>query len=253
MKIRLIRHATLWVEVAGQGLLVDPMLAAPNVYRSLTVGPSAGRNPQVPLPCPSETLLHSEAVLVTHTHFDHFDAEAIRQLSKDKLIFCAPADLGRCRAAGFSQARAMDETPGVWNGLQILRVGGRHGHGLMGRWLGPVSGFVVQAAQEPRLYIAGDTVWCPAVSAALADYRPEVIVLNAGAAQFNVGAAITMTAPEIVQVCRAAPQAKVIAVHMEAINHCRLTRRELAAHLSGAGVAAQVVIPADGETVECRL
>jgi hypothetical protein len=36
----------------------------------------------------------------------------------------------------------------------------------------------------------------------------------------------------------------VIAVHFEAINHCHLTRAELAAAVPG------VVIPRDGETVE---
>jgi hypothetical protein len=48
-------------------------------------------------------------------------------------------------------------------------------------------------------------------------------------------------------VCRAAPQAQVVAVHMEAINHCLLTRQELAEQAEAAGV--RVVIPEDGEDV----
>ena len=36
----------------------------------------------------------------------------------------------------------------------------------------------------------------------------------------------------------------VVAVHLEAINHCHLSRAELAAAVPG------VVIPGDGETVE---
>ena len=74
-----------------------------------------------------------------------------------------------------------------------------------------------------------------------------MIVVNAGAAQFLHGDPITMTSGDVVRVCRAAPHAQVVAVHMEAINHCLLTREELAQQAENAGV--RVVIPADGETV----
>jgi len=56
-----------------------------------------------------------------------------------------------------------------------------------------------------------------------------------------------MTAVDVISVCRAAPPAKVIAVHMEAINHCLLTRQDLAAAVQAAGVARQVLIPKDGD------
>jgi hypothetical protein len=60
-----------------------------------------------------------------------------------------------------------------------------------------------------------------------------------------------MTAADVIHVCRAAPQARVIIVHMEAINHCRLTRRELANAASQAGLAQPILIPQDGETISC--
>ncbi|MBN1429464.1 MAG: hypothetical protein JXB07_13910 [Anaerolineae bacterium] len=71
---------------------------------------------------------------------------------------------------------------------------------------------------------------------AIDTYHPDVIVVNSGAAQFNVGAPITMTGQDVIEVCRAAPGAKVVAVHMEAVNHCRLTRRELAKELTTAKI-----------------
>ena len=67
------------------------------------------------------------------------------------------------------------------------------------------------------------------------------------AARFLEGDPITMTAADVISVCRAAPPAKVIAVHMEAINHCLLTRQELAAAVQQADVTAQVAIPSDGQ------
>lgn len=114
--------------------------------------------------------------------------------------------------------------------------------------MGNVSGFVLKHEGEPVLYVAGDTIWCRTVQSALAVHQPEVIVVNAGAAQFNVGRPITMTAQEVVKVHEAAPQAKVVPVHLEAINHCRLRRTELADYVKKAGIEQFVWIPGDGDS-----
>ena len=116
--------------------------------------------------------------------------------------------------------------------------------------MAPVSGFVVQAGDSPSLYIAGDTIWCEEVEEAIQAHCPGIIVVNAGAAQFLEGDPITMTAEGVARVCRAAPEARVIAIHMEAINHCLLTRAELAEALAEQGLAARVEIPAGGENLE---
>ena len=42
---------------------------------------------------------------------------------------------------------------------------------------------------------------------------------------------------------------EVVAVHMEAINHCLLTRADLSFQLEAARLVAQVAIPQDGDTV----
>jgi hypothetical protein len=74
-----------------------------------------------------------------------------------------------------------------------------------------------------------------------------MIVVNAGGARFLERDPITMTAENVVQVCRAAPNATVIAVHMEAINHCLVTRADLTQAASAAGI--NVKIPGDGEVL----
>jgi L-ascorbate metabolism protein UlaG (beta-lactamase superfamily) len=247
MKLRLIRHATLQIEFAGQHLLIDPMFAEPGTFDSLTIGASAKRNPTVPLPCPVETLLQPDIILVTHAHFDHFDSVAIALLPKQIPLVCQSTDQAQFQQDGFTQVIPVDSSPVVVNDLQFFRTEGKHGKGLIGRMMGHVSGFIIQAKQEPRLYIAGDTIWGPMVQAVLEQYRPEIIVLNTGAAQFNLGAPITMTADDVVQVCRAAPQAKIVAVHLEAINHCRMKRSALADHIAKARLTNQVMIPVDGQ------
>jgi L-ascorbate metabolism protein UlaG (beta-lactamase superfamily) len=59
-----------------------------------------------------------------------------------------------------------------------------------------------------------------------------------------------MTAEDVVRVCRALPEARVVAVHMEAINHCLLTRGGLEGELQSEQLSERVKIPADGETFE---
>jgi len=76
------------------------------------------------------------------------------------------------------------------------------------------------------------------------------VVVNAGGARFNIGDPITMTEEDVVKVCRKAPQAKIIAVHMEAINHCLLSRADLLKHLEQEKLSHQVFIPMDGEILE---
>jgi L-ascorbate metabolism protein UlaG (beta-lactamase superfamily) len=247
MHIRLIRHATIQINMGGRRFLLDPMLAAPGTLRSLTFGATAHRNPLAPLPCPVAELLAPDAIIVTHTHFDHCDPEALRRLPKQIPVICQPTDQARLQQAGFTHVQPVGLAPLSWQNFQIVRARGAHGRGLLGLAMGRVSGFVLQAPSEPVLYIAGDTIWCPAVQAALKASQPDIIVLNTGAAQFNLGAPITMTAADVVAVCQAAPAAQVIAVHLEAVNHCRLTRAALAAEVAHAGAAKQVRIPQDGE------
>lgn len=247
MKIRLIRHATVQIELGSRMLLIDPMFAEPYAFPSLTVGASSNRNPLVPLPCSMESLLHPDAVVVTHAHFDHFDGEAVKRLSKELPLFCQGADLKKIRKSSFLNLFPVGRDGTSWNGLRFIRTGGIHGTGLVGKMMGTVSGFIIEAEDEPGIYVVGDTIWCPEVKAALEEYQPDVIVVNAGAAQFNFGAPITMGTTDIVEVCKAAPSAQVVAVHLEAVNHCRLTRKALAEGLEAAGVREQVLIPQDGE------
>ena len=49
----------------------------------------------------------------------------------------------------------------------------------------PVSGFVVRSEGSPILYVAGDTIWCLEVEQALAVHRPDVVVVDAGVAQWR--------------------------------------------------------------------
>jgi L-ascorbate metabolism protein UlaG (beta-lactamase superfamily) len=250
MRLRLIRHATLIVEYKGHILLVDPMFDEAGACPPIQNSPNPRKNPLVPLPQPSQALMQNvDALLVTHTHSDHWDATAAKLLPKNLPLFGQPEDETKFRLQGFTAVKARSELA-TWNDIHIARTGGQHGTGEIGKAMAPVSGFVLQANGEPTLYIAGDTIWCSEVEEALREFRPKVAILNTGAAQFLQGGPITMTADDVINVCQNAPDMQVVAVHMEAINHCLLTRSDLAFQLEAARVSQQVAIPHDGEWVD---
>jgi L-ascorbate metabolism protein UlaG (beta-lactamase superfamily) len=246
MQIELIRHATLLVDYAGVRLLVDPMLSEAGAMAPIQNSPQPRNNPLVPLPRPVKKILEGvQAVLVTHTHRDHWDDAAAQLVPKDLQIFCQPEDLEKMQAAGFPHATAIADTIHL-SGMSITRTPARHGTGEIAEAMAPASGYILKSAHHPTLYIAGDSVWYEEVDATIVKHRPEVIIVNAGGARFLEGDPITMTAEDVIHVARAAPQAVLVAVHMEAINHCLLTRKELADAALAAGV--KVLTPADGES-----
>lgn len=251
MKIRLIRHATLIVTIKGHTLLVDPMLSPEGDLPAVRNSPNQRPNPLVPLPADPGDIINVDAVLLTHTHFDHFDEAAARLLPKNIPVLCQPGDTAKLNGLGFSTVLTVPDTLS-WNEIVFTRTGGQHGTGEIGKKMAPVSGYCLQAPGEPSLYIAGDTIWCGEVDQALEAHRPDVTVVYAGAARFLTGDPITMTAEDVRRVCLKSPETRVVAVHMESVNHCLSTRRELREFLEKEQLLQRVCIPADGEWMEFR-
>jgi L-ascorbate metabolism protein UlaG (beta-lactamase superfamily) len=251
LRIRLIRNATCVIQYGGRTILLDPFLSDAGALTAFNNTPNPRPNPLVPLPVPiAQILTGVDATLLTHVHVDHWDTVARERIPKNATMFVQPADLARLSADGFTGARAIDQNLS-WEGISIARTGARHGSGDVGQRMGAVSGYVLKQPGSPTVYIAGDTIWCPEVADAIRDHAPNIIVVNAGEARFLEGGPIIMGADDVVKVCEAAPHATVIAVHMEAVNHCVLTRDGLRAGLTRAGVASTVLIPRDGD--ELRL
>jgi L-ascorbate metabolism protein UlaG (beta-lactamase superfamily) len=252
MRLRLIRHATLIVEYSSHKFLVDPMLDDAGARPPIQNSPNPRNNPLVPLPITAEELLRGvDVVLVTHTHSDHWDATAADLLPKPIAFFGQPEDQAKFRSQAFSKVQPVQDSL-TSKGITIHRTGGQHGTGKIGQAMAPVSGFILRADGEPTLYIAGDTIWCSDVRNALHEHRPDIIVVNTGAAQFLEGDPITMTADDVITTCKAAPNTQIVAVHMESINHCLLTRADLAFQLEAARVIQQVAVPNDGDWVELK-
>lgn len=247
--LTLLRHATLLVEYADTTLLVDPMLDEAGAVPPIQNSPNDRRNPLVDLPADVDRdALAFDALLVTHLHNDHLDDTAKARLpGHGGPTLCQPEDVDELRETGFEDVRPVDSSLELGD-VTVTRTPARHGHGQLAEAMAPVSGFVFEAPDEPTLYHAGDTVWYEGVADTLERFDPDAVVANAGAARFTEGRPITMTAEDVVALCEAT-DARIVADHMDAINHCLQTRSDLRAALEDAGCAEQVATPEDGETV----
>lgn len=259
VSIQQIRNATIKVTYGGQVFLVDPMLARKGAYAGFAgTYRSHLRNPLVELPESVESVLRGvDAVLISHTHLDHWDAAAQAEIPKSLPMFVQDnADAALLRKQGFKDVRILGANT-VFNGVRISKVGARHGSEEMyavpalAERLGATMGFVFQTAGLKTVYVAGDTVWEAHVRTALGAFNPDVVVLNTGDAQidgFNTG--IIMGKEDTLRVHQMAPNAKIVAVHMDAVNHMTVSRNDLQDYVIEKGIETSVVIPQDGEVID---
>lgn len=257
MDIQLIRHASLWLKYGEKTLLIDPMFADKEQFPPFPNTPNDKRNPLIPLPASMDKWSNPDLVIITHVHLDHWDTVAANALPKSTPILCQPENKQVIMDAGFLHVTAFPDRDDVatldkpisFFGLQIYRTGGRHGTGEIGERMGTVSGVVLTAEDEPTLYVTGDSIWCEDVAMALDKYKPTLIIANAGGARFVTGDPITMDERDITKLCEQAPDSKIVAVHMDAINHCLVTREQLRKYVDEHNLTNQVIIPEDGEKI----
>jgi L-ascorbate metabolism protein UlaG (beta-lactamase superfamily) len=245
MKIQLIRHATTLLWIGNRKILVDPMLGEKGAYAPVERVPNQSHNPLVDLPISIEELINCDALLITHLHRDHFDTAAAEKLPKDLPVFCQPQDAKTLQAFGFTKVSPIKDCLN-FEGLTIHRTTAKHGHGATALAMAPVSGYVIEALNEPTLYILGDTVWYKCIEASFRKFNPDIAISYCGKAHFAGGKPITMGKEDIQKVKLLAPHTKLICIHMEAWNHCSLLRKDLEdyVHLHH---LTDVIIPKDGQ------
>lgn len=248
MQIQLIRSATIKVTMAGHTFIIDPYLASKHTMPSYT---GASSNPLVNLPISTEEVLAGcEMAVISHLHSDHFDPTAQHMLSKTCPLFCQPGDEGQLRGMNFSHISPVGDSI-QWLGIRITRTLAQHGSGRVLDDMGEASGFLFEAEGELTLYWAGDTVLTPEVHTTITRSQPEVIVTHSGGAVWGDRVPIIMNAEQTIALCQAAPTSLVIATHMEALDHCTVSRSELRAAAENSGIQPyQLLIPDDGETIQ---
>ena len=250
MDIKQIRNATLVVQYAGKKLLIDPMLAEKGTYPPF---PNSLRqdqnNPLISLPTSIDNIIADlDAVIVTHLHSDHWDDAAIEALPKNIKLFAQNAEDAKViTEAGFTNVEVLKEGT-IFGDIQFIKTKGEHGRGPVLELAGQVCGVVFKHPSEKTLYLAGDTVWYDAVQEVIETHKPEVIVVAGGDNQFLEGGSLVMGKDDIYEMSKAAPNAKIISNHMEAVNHWTLSREELKSFSNKKGMSDNILVPDDGES-----
>lgn len=258
VQLQQIRNATVKITYADTTFLIDPMLSKKGTYPGFEkTYRSELRNPLVDLPLSVEDVLAGvDAVIVTHTHLDHWDDAAQEALPKDIPLFAQnQADATLIRTQGFTNVRVLSDKA-QFGGVKLNKTGGQHGTDEMyaipevATFLGDAMGVVFQAPGHKTLYLVGDTIWRDEVDQALEHYNPEVIVINAGyATMSDYDGSIIMGKEDVLRAAKAAPDATIVATHMDAINHMAQTRNELREFVRKNGIVDRVEVPEDGESV----
>jgi L-ascorbate metabolism protein UlaG (beta-lactamase superfamily) len=252
-----IRNATIKLEYAGTTFLVDPMLARKGAYPGFegTVN-SHLRNPLVELPTPVSEVLKADAVIVTHTHPDHWDEAAKTAVPKNMPIFAQnEEDAANIRKDGFTDVRVLSANT-EFKGTRLTKTAAQHGTEQMyampplAKVLGQSTGVVFSHPGYKTTYVAGDTIWTRHVEDAIKQHRPDVIVLNTGYARITgVEGSIIMGKDDLWRAYQLAPKAKIIGSHMESVNHMTQSRKDLRDFIAEKAMDPQrVLVPADGES-----
>ena len=148
VRLTLVRHATLLMELGGGRILVDPMLGAAGTAPAIEDTPNQRPNPLVELPFPADEVVRGvDGCIVTHLHEDHLDEAAVALLPDELPILTQPESLAELAGHGFG---AVTDVAEGWLGLDVTRTGGHHGTGEIGEAMGAVSGFVVDGRLRRR-------------------------------------------------------------------------------------------------------
>ena len=165
-----------------------------------------------------------DAVLLSHLHSDHFDAEARVRLPGELPIVTTRQAERKLRRKRFTAAQGLATWEShTWSrGRQTLRVTsvpGRHGPGVIDRLLPDVMGSVVELAVDDdvklRLYITGDTLYRPWLAEVPRRCGPiDVMLVHLGNTRL-LGVMLTMDARHGAQLATVIRPALTVPIHID--------------------------------------
>ena len=257
MKITQIRNATIIVDYKNTKFLIDPWFGPKDYMEGFdTAINSEIRQPRVELPFSIEKIVNVDCIIVTHIHPDHWDEYAEQAINKNMKIFVqSDFDKKYLEDKNFKNVEILSETGTVFNEITLYKTGTQHGKREI---LKPLCeqigipydamGIIFKLENEKTLYVAGDTIYCEEVAAALNKYAPDIIIVNACGATLLNGERIIMKQGDIKEILKYAPYSTVIASHMDTVSHLTVTREDLKKFKDENNID-NLLIPDDGETL----
>ena len=177
LRATVINHATVLLQFDGLNVLTDPIWserASPVQW--------AGPRRFVPPGIRFEDLPRIDAVLISHSHYDHLDLPTLKRLhaAHDPMFYVGLGEGDTLRAEGISKITELDwwQAATLPTGRKLHGAQSVHwcGRGIGGRnrslWLS----YVIETAQGP-VYFAGDTGYGPQFKAAAERYGPMRLAL----------------------------------------------------------------------------
>jgi L-ascorbate metabolism protein UlaG (beta-lactamase superfamily) len=166
MRLTLIGHASVLVELDGVRILTDPLLRDRALFLRMEARPE-----------PPEGTLQPDIVVLSHFHRDHYDPASLRSLAGSVVLIGPPGAAKRARRHGSHQA--VELSPGdstSFRGIRVQATAASHGR-LRGPFVHTPIGFLISGTQ--RVYFAGDTDLFPEM-ASLASEKIDVALIPIG-------------------------------------------------------------------------
>lgn len=147
----------------------------------------------------SEAAHDARLILVSHSHYDHYNVEDIDKILNPRTELVGPPDVISQRGAGYtlSPGQTMELEPACVTGVRAYNTG-KNFHPIGNGWLG----FVIELAGK-RLYYAGDTDLIAPMSK-LGDIDLALL---------PVGGTFTMDATEAAEACEQIQPARAVPYH----------------------------------------
>ena len=243
LEVTLVGGPTALIRYGAQRWLTDPTFSEPGEYGGLvkTTGPAVTPDQLGPL----------DVVLLSHDHH----ADNLDPAGRELL-----AEAGRVLTTSLGAERLGAGTTGLdpWaevqiDGVKVTAVPALHGPPGSEPVTGPVTGFVLEAPGEGRLYVSGDNASVDVVAQIAQRLGPiEVAVLFVGAVQIAHrfgGAYLTLSSERAAIATELLGVRAVIPVHFEGWTHFTQGLDQVRAAFAGYGLSDRLTAVERGQTV----
>jgi L-ascorbate metabolism protein UlaG (beta-lactamase superfamily) len=247
LTITLIGGPTALIELGGMRLLTDPTFDGPGEYKLSYTTLTKTSWPALA----TENLGMVDAVLLSHDqHADNLDRSGRAYLAQAERVLTTRAGAERLggRALGLSPWEHIGLAKSNGADLRLTAAPARHGPAGIEPLSGDVIGFVIEATDQPSVYVTGDTVWYAGVAEVARRFPDvEVVLLFAGAAQTRGPFHLTMDVNDAIETAHAFPKATIVPIHCDSWGHFTQSADDLAGSFQALGIGSRLHLLTPGK------